>query len=49
MAWRKLILILLALALAAPVLGACGRKGDLKPPPGAEDSDFPRPYPANVP
>jgi predicted small lipoprotein YifL len=40
---RRLILILLALALAAPV-AACGKKGSLHAPPGSEDSDFPRPY-----
>jgi len=42
---KRLLLALLVLALAAPMLGACGRKGDLHPPPDAEDSDFPRSYP----
>jgi predicted small lipoprotein YifL len=41
---RRLILIAVLLALIAP-LGACGRKGELRPPPGSEDSDFPRQYP----
>jgi predicted small lipoprotein YifL len=40
----RLSFLLLAIALALPA-AACGRKGDLKPPPGAEDSDFPRAYP----
>jgi len=39
---RKIALILVvALALAA-----CGRKGDLRPPPGDEDSPYPRAYPS---
>jgi hypothetical protein len=43
---RRLILILLAVALAVPVLSSCGRKSDLRPPPGEEQSDFPRRYPS---
>jgi predicted small lipoprotein YifL len=39
---RKLLLIVLVLAMAAP-LGACGRKGHLDTPP---DSEYPRQYPA---
>ena len=40
---RRLILILLAVALAAPV-ASCGKKGSLHAPPGSDDNDFPRPY-----
>jgi predicted small lipoprotein YifL len=41
----RLVLALLAmLALAAP-LAACGKKGDLEPPPGKK-TDYPRDYPA---
>ena len=39
---RFFVLLLLTIALAAP-LGACGKKGDPKPP--SRDSDFPRQYP----
>jgi predicted small lipoprotein YifL len=39
-------MILIAAAVIASSLAACGRKGDLLAPPGDEDSDFPRPYPA---
>ncbi len=38
---RKLLLIVLVLAMAAP-LGACGRKGHLDPP---RDCNYPRHYP----
>lgn len=40
---KYFLMMLLVLALAAP-LGACGKKGELEPPPG-EKSDFPRQYP----
>ena len=39
----RLLILLLVCAMAAP-LGACGKKGDLEPPPGKE-SEFPRQYP----
>jgi predicted small lipoprotein YifL len=39
---RKLALVL----VVALVLAACGRKGDLRSPPGDEDSTYPHPYPA---
>ncbi len=40
---RRIILVMLALALAAGI-SACGKKGDLEPPPGKK-SEFPRTYP----
>ena len=45
-AYRALTLlaVLAALAFAGPV--ACGKRGQLEPPPG-QPSTFPRPYPAN--
>lgn len=39
----RLAAMLLALAVV-PALGACGKKGDLEPPPG-EESEYPRTYP----
>lgn len=39
-----LLALLAALALAGP--SACGKRGQLEPPPG-KPSTFPRPYPAN--
>ena len=39
---RKVILIILALAVALPAAG-CGRKGKLEAP---EDSRYPREYPS---
>jgi len=39
---RKLIVIVLVLAVASP-LAACGRKGSLETPP---DSTYPRTYPS---
>ncbi|HYD97808.1 MAG TPA: hypothetical protein VEH84_00370 [Alphaproteobacteria bacterium] len=43
------ILRILAVALTAVLaLGACGKRGELKPPPGAA-SDFPRAYPPPQP
>jgi hypothetical protein len=42
---RTLVLILVAIALALP-MAACGRKSEVKPPPGQEsESDYPRQYP----
>ena len=35
--------IVLCLGLS---LSACGKRGDPEPPPGAKESDYPRPYPA---
>jgi hypothetical protein len=40
----RLTLLTLLAALALPVAG-CGKKGPLDPPPGGEDSPYPRPYP----
>jgi predicted small lipoprotein YifL len=42
---RRIVLALLLLAMALP-LADCGRKGDVRPPPGEEQSDFPRRYPS---
>jgi predicted small lipoprotein YifL len=39
-------MILIATAVITASLAACGRKGDVRAPPGDEDSDYPRPYPA---
>jgi predicted small lipoprotein YifL len=41
---RAALVILLALALAAPLAG-CGKKGPPQPPPGKE-STYPRTYPS---
>jgi predicted small lipoprotein YifL len=41
---RRHAAILAALLLLGLAPAACGKKGDLKPPPGTE-SDFPRQYP----
>ena len=38
------LIVLLALALAATSLAACGKKSRLDPPPG-EKSDYPKVYP----
>lgn len=40
-----LAVFVLALALTA---SACGRKGDVRPPPDAEDSPYPRAYPSVI-
>jgi hypothetical protein len=32
----------------ALALAACGRKSDLRPPPGDEDSPYPRAYPSAI-
>ncbi len=40
---KHLLVLLLICALAAP-LTACGKKGELEPPPGKK-SEFPRQYP----
>ena len=45
---RRIAALMIVVALAASI-AACGRKGDLKPPPGDEDPSFPRSYPAAVP
>jgi predicted small lipoprotein YifL len=44
-----MLLALLACAVLATALAACGRRNDLSPPPGAEKSDYPRAYPAAIP
>jgi predicted small lipoprotein YifL len=43
---RRALLVLLALALAAPLLAACGRVGPPRPPGPPEQITFPRTYPA---
>ncbi len=47
MTGRRLLGALLALALLAPGLSACGKRSPLKPPAGREgDYSYPRTYPA---
>jgi predicted small lipoprotein YifL len=46
---QKALLALFTCAVIATSLAACGRRNDLHPPPGAEDSDYPRAYPAPSP
>ncbi len=41
---RALAIALVAVLALSVVLGACGKKGSLDPPPGKK-SDFPRSYP----
>lgn len=41
---RRITVVALFAALALP-LAACGKKGPLDAPPGAEDNQFPRQYP----
>jgi predicted small lipoprotein YifL len=41
---RAATALVLAAALAA-ALASCGKKGDVRPPPG-EESDYPRTYPS---
>ena len=41
---KRFTLIALLAALALPMAG-CGKKAPLDPPPGHEDSPYPRPYP----
>jgi predicted small lipoprotein YifL len=42
---RRIVFLLLALAIVGPTLAACGKKpAELEPPVG-EQSDFPRKYP----
>ena len=43
---RPIAQILIAVAVILSALNACGRRSDLHAPPGAENSDYPRPYPA---
>lgn len=43
---RSVILSVLMLALVAPVLAACGKKGDPNPPSGSS-APYPRKYPAS--
>jgi predicted small lipoprotein YifL len=43
---RRAVLLLLVLAVAAPVLAACGRVGPPRPPGPADQITFPRTYPA---
>jgi predicted small lipoprotein YifL len=43
---KRLTLLTLLAALALPMAG-CGKKAPLDPPPGAEDSPFPRAYPTH--
>ncbi len=41
---RALAIALVAVFALSAVLGACGKKGSLEPPPGKK-SDYPRKYP----
>ena len=41
---RARLALVLSAALLAAALGACGKKGDLDPPPGAVN-EYPRQYP----
>ena len=41
---RRFTVLALLGALALP-LASCGKKGPLDPPPGGEDSPYPRSYP----
>jgi predicted small lipoprotein YifL len=43
---KRLVLTLLVLAVAAPVLAACGRSGPPRPPGPADQITYPRTYPA---
>jgi predicted small lipoprotein YifL len=43
--WVRRITLLTLLATLALPLAACGKKGPLDPPPGAENNQFPRQYP----
>jgi predicted small lipoprotein YifL len=43
--WARRVTVVALLAALALPLAACGKKGPLDPPPGAEDSQFPRQYP----
>lgn len=43
---RRLVLTLLALAMAAPILAACGRSGPPRPPGPPDQITYPRIYPA---
>lgn len=46
---RKALLVLFIGTAIATSLAACGRRSDLHAPPGAQDSDYPRPYPSATP
>ena len=41
---RRILFALMLVAMTVP-LADCGRKSDPRPPPGEEQSDFPRRYP----
>ncbi|MCU0889472.1 MAG: hypothetical protein MUC64_15945 [Rubritepida sp.] len=43
---RRALLALLVVALAAPLLAACGRVGPPRPPGPQDQITFPRTYPA---
>jgi predicted small lipoprotein YifL len=45
--WAKSFVLLTLLAAFALPLAACGKKGPLDPPPGSEDSQYPRSYPTH--
>lgn len=42
---RQLVLTLLVLAMAAPILAACGRAGPPRPPGPTDQITYPRIYP----
>jgi len=41
---KRLIVVMVAVALVAPALSACGKKADLDPPPSApKERTYPKP------
>ncbi len=44
--WAGMIAAALMVLCLGLSLSACGKRGDPEPPPGAKESDYPRPYPA---
>lgn len=43
--WARCVTVLMLICAFALPLAACGKKGPLDPPPGSEDSPYPRTYP----
>lgn len=43
--WVRRVTVLALLGALVLPLASCGKKGPLDPPPGSEDSPYPRPYP----
>ncbi len=44
--WARMVAAALMALCLGLSLSACGKRGDPEPPPGAKESDYPRPYPA---